>query len=75
LCCKRNPYTSRRLENLGICLKLAYKEEAKANKKANQKNKTLYNRKAKLRAFDLAYLVYLQNPAKKPEKHGLDHNI
>ena len=57
---------SRRLQNLRTCLKLAYKHIAKANKKAHQKNKILYDRKAKLKAFEVADLVCLYNPAKKP---------
>jgi hypothetical protein len=50
---------SSRLENLGTCLKLVYIQEAKANKRANQKNKILYNPKAIVRVFYLAHLVYL----------------
>jgi hypothetical protein len=40
----------------------------KANKKSHLKNKRLYDRKAKLRSFQTGDIVYLYNPAKKPEK-------
>jgi len=56
---KESPEKCSRLENLRTCLKLAYKQVAGSNKKAHQKNKLLYDRKAKLRAFEVADLVYL----------------
>jgi len=56
----------RSLENLKASLNLAYKLVAKANRKAHQNNKRLYDRRAKVRNFEENDLVYLYNPAKKP---------
>jgi hypothetical protein len=45
---------------------MAYKLAAKANEKSHQRNKRLYDHKAKLRKFQVKDLVYLYNPAIKP---------
>ena len=58
---KGSPEQCRRLETIKTWLKLAYKQVDEANKK----NKILYDRKAKIQAFEVANLVYLYNPAKK----------
>jgi hypothetical protein len=63
---KGNFNPDRRLENLKSSLKMAYKLAAKANEKSHQRNKRLYDRKAKLRKFQVKDLVYLYNPAIKP---------
>ena len=56
----------RRLENLKSSLKLAYDTVKKNNIKSHEKNKRLYDRKAKVRIFEKGDLVYLYNPAMKP---------
>ena len=55
-----------RLENLKSSLKFAYESVRKANRKSHLNNKRLYDRKAKLRSFEIGDLVYLYNPARKP---------
>jgi len=57
-----------RLENLNSSLQLAYKAVKKANRQSHLNNKRLYDRKAKLRSFQLEDIVYLYNPARKPGK-------
>ena len=54
-----------RLENLKTSLKTAYKSVAKANRMSHRNNKQ-YDRKAKLRNFQVGELAYLYNPATKP---------
>jgi len=44
---------------------MAYKEVAKANQKAHQRNKRFYDREAKARYFEETDLVYLYTPAMK----------
>jgi len=44
---------------------MAYKEVAKSNRKAHQRNKRFYDRKAKARHFEGNDLVYLYTPAMK----------
>jgi hypothetical protein len=46
---------------------MAYKLAAKANRKSHYYNKRLYDRKAKLRKFQVKDLVYLYYPARKPD--------
>ena len=48
-----------RLENLKTSLKTAYKSVAKANRMSHRNNKKQYDRKAKLRSFQIGELVYL----------------
>ena len=55
----------RRIENLKASLRMAYKELAKANRKAHQNSKRFYDRKAKARHFDVNDLVYLYTTAMK----------
>ena len=57
---------AKRLENLKFSLEKAYKLLKKNNRKSHLNNKRLYDRKAKLRSFEIGDLVYLYNPAKKP---------
>jgi len=57
-----------RLENLKSSLQLAYKAVKNANRQSHLNNKRLYDRKAKLRNFQLEDIVYLYNPARKPGK-------
>ena len=61
-----NPSYQQRLENLRSNLKLAYELVAKANKRSHDRNRQYYDRKTKLRKFQMNDLVYLYNPAKKP---------
>ena len=56
----------KRLKNLKTSLKTAYKSVAKANRMSHRNNKKLYDRKAKLRNFQVGEFVYLYNPAMKP---------
>jgi transposase InsO family protein len=63
---KGNFSPDRRLENLKSSLKMAYKLAAKAYQKSHQRNKRLYDRKAKLPKFQFKDLEYLYNPAIKP---------
>jgi len=44
---------------------MAYKEVAKANRKAHQRNKRFYDRKVKVRHFEENDLVYLYTPVMK----------
>ena len=55
-----------RLGNLKTSLKNAYKAVAIANKRSHRNNKQQYDRKAKLRNFQVGELAYLYNPAMKP---------
>ena len=55
-----------RLENLKTSLKTAYKSVAIENKRSHRNNKQQYDRKAKLRKFQVGELAYLYNPAMKP---------
>ena len=61
-----SPDHTHRLENLKSSLKFAYESVKKANRKSHLNNKRLYDRKAKLRSFEIGDLVYLYNPARKP---------
>ena len=63
---RENPEHRRRLQNLKASLNTTYKCVNKANKKAHQNNKRLYDRRAKLREFKVGDLVYLYSPAMKP---------
>jgi hypothetical protein len=63
---KDNADEDQRLENLKSNLRLAYKLAAKANRKSHLNNKRLYDRKAKLREFEIQDLVFPYNPALKP---------
>jgi hypothetical protein len=60
-----NPDVGRRLENLKTSLRKVYKFAAESNRKSRQRNKKLYDRKAKVRHFSPNDLVYLYNPALK----------
>jgi len=64
-CVQESTILERRIENLKFSLRMAYKEVAKANRKAHQRNKRFYDRKAKARHFEENYLVYLYTPAMK----------
>jgi len=64
---KENFDQDRRLENLKSSLRLAYKAVKKANRQSHLNNKRLYDRKLKLRSFQLGDIVYLYNPAQKLE--------
>jgi len=61
-----NPTHEQRLESLKKTLKLAYKYVTKANKSSHLHNKRLYDRKARLRNFEVGELVYLYKPTIKP---------
>jgi hypothetical protein len=63
---KENFSPDQRLENLKSSLRMAYKLAAKANRKSHYNNKRLYDRKAKLREFQVKDLVYLYYPVRKP---------
>ena len=63
---KKDPSHVKRLENLKSSLKLAYKAVAQNNRISHLNNKRLYDRKAKLRSFEVGELVYLYVPAMKP---------
>jgi hypothetical protein len=65
---KENFDQDRRLENLKSILKLAYKAVKKTNRQSHLNNKRLYDRKTKLRSFQLEDIVYQYNPARKPGK-------
>ena len=67
-----NPSHQQRLENLRSNLKLSYELVVKANKRSHDRNKRYYDRKTKLRKFQINDLVYLYNPAKKP---GLSRKV
>jgi len=58
-CIQEGTSQDRSIENMKTILRMAYKEVAKANRKAHQKNKKLYDRKAKVRHFEENDLVYL----------------
>jgi len=64
---KENFDQDRRLENLKSSLRLTYKAVKKANRQSHLNNKRLYDRKLKLRSFQLGDIVYLYNPAQKLE--------
>ena len=57
-----------RLENLKSSLLKAYKEVRLNNRKAHQKNKAYYDKKAKERKFEVHYKFYLFCPARKPRR-------
>ena len=57
-----------RLQNLKSSLQLTYKAVKKANRQSHLNNKRLYDRKVKLRSFQLEDIVYFYNPARKPGK-------
>jgi len=61
-----------RLENLKFRLLKTYKEVRLNNRKAHQKKKAYYDKKAKERKFEVHDNVYLFCPAKKP---GRCHNF
>ena len=63
---KKDPSHVQRLESLRSSLKRAYKSVAQNNRISHLKNKRLYDRKAKLRSFEVGELVYLYVPATKP---------
>ena len=65
-CPTENSSQDSRLEQLKASLRTAYKLVAKANKSSHQRNKKLYDRKAKARSFEVNDLVYLFTPATKP---------
>jgi hypothetical protein len=60
------PDHHQRLQNLKISLRTAYNTVRQANKRSHQQNKELYDRKAKLRSFEIGSFVYLCTPAVKP---------
>jgi len=64
-CVQESTSLDRRIEKLKSSLRMAYKEVSKANRKAHQRNKRLYDRKAKARHFEENYLVYLYTSAMK----------
>jgi len=55
-----------KLDNLKSSLLKAYKEVRLNNRKAHQKNKAYYDKKAKERKFEVHDKVYLFCPARKP---------
>jgi len=63
--CTESTSQDRRIENLKASLRMAYKEVAKANRKAHQNSKRFYDRKAKARHFEVNDLMYLYTPAMK----------
>ena len=63
---KQDPSHVQRLEKLRSSLKLAYKAVAQNNRNSHLNNKRLYDRKGKLRSFEVGELVYLYVPALKP---------
>jgi hypothetical protein len=63
---KENTTHSQWLENLKTSLKTAYRIATEANKKSHQRNKRLYDKKAKLQKFEINNLVYSYNPERKP---------
>jgi len=65
-CPTENSSQDSRLEQLKASLRTAYKLVAKANKSSHQRNKKLYDRKAKAHSFEVNDLVYLFTPASKP---------
>ena len=64
--CGENLSQIRSLENLKASFNLTYKLVAKANRKAHQNNKSLYDHRAKVCDFKENDLVYLYNPSIKP---------
>jgi hypothetical protein len=60
------PDHHQRLKNLKKSLRTAYKAVRQANMRSHQQNKRLYDRKAKLRSFEIGSFVYLYTPAVKP---------
>ena len=64
-CIQEGTSLDRRIANLKTNLRMAYKEVAKANRKAHQKNKRFYDRKAKARHSEEKNLAYLYTPAMK----------
>jgi transposase InsO family protein len=62
---KEDPDHRRRLESLKSSLRQAYQSVRKANRQSHLNNKRLYDRKAKLRIFEIRDIVYLYNPAVK----------
>jgi len=56
-CVQEGTSLDRRTENPKTSLRMAYKEVAEANRKAHQKNKGFYDRKAKARHFEENDLV------------------
>jgi hypothetical protein len=63
---RQPPDHNQRLRNLKASLRLAYESVRQANRKSHKNNERLYNRKAKLRSFEIGDLVYLYNPAVRP---------
>jgi len=63
---RENPNHHQRLQNLKASLNTAHKCVNKANKKAHLNKKRLYDRRPKLRKFNVGDLVYLYSPAMKP---------
>jgi hypothetical protein len=61
-----NPDVEGYLNTLKANLTRAYKVVAKSNQRSHQHNKELYDRKAKIRTFEVNDLVYLYLPVKKP---------
>jgi hypothetical protein len=61
----RNHENANRLENLKFSLKRAHQEVRKNSRKSHQVNKKYYDRKAKIRTFELNEIVYLFTPAIK----------
>ena len=62
-CIKEGTRLDRRIANLKTSLRMAYKDVAEANRKAHQKNKRFYDRKAKVRHFEENESGYLYTPA------------
>jgi hypothetical protein len=63
---RQPPDHNQRLRNLKASLRLAHESVRQANRKADKNNESLYNRKAKLRSFEIGDLVYLYNAAVRP---------
>ena len=61
-----NPSHSQRLASLKTSLKLAYESVRRATRKSHENNKKYYDRRAKLRQFQVGDHVYLHNTARKP---------
>ena len=64
-CVQESMSVDRCIENLKSSLRMVYKDVAKSNRKAHQKNKRSYDCKAKARQFEENDLVYLYTPVIK----------
>jgi hypothetical protein len=60
------PSHKQRLESLQNSLRSAYNLVRQASKTSHSRNKQIYDRRAKLREFNVGDLVYLYNPSIRP---------